>query len=269
MPSLESDMMRVIKAGREFSDYNRKKREAVVNTVKFLYECTKGLALREAVIGWRFGQCSTTGAFSVSYPKLNGSEESIIPSDLGVPMDAIQSFCESMAGEPGKALMKYLEQNTKDTKRFLRGVRELLQHFEVALRENREGGPDFYEGDAVRPWLVPLSPEAGSNSNSIHGFDMLLVDQVRYDDHGGVWWVTFKNNPHRFPANYFYKVDSPEGLTMLQLVADDLDRQVWEVDSAGIKEWHERHIGPERKLTLSQIKKWIKVLMDDKKKKTG
>ena len=120
---------RMLRAGNEFSETNRKLREAAISFVEWLYEKLTEFQLPSPeAIGWKLERDSRTGFILLHFERR--SWHTVSNNRDYEQMNAVVELCRAIAGPEGERLTAWLEE--QDTQR-----RRMLDAFTETLRRAR------------------------------------------------------------------------------------------------------------------------------------
>jgi len=123
---------RMMRAGNEFSETNRKLRDAVWSFIEWLYEQLTEYQLPNAEeIGWSLRRPNQTQV-CLNFKADDGGWHSVITNSDEIYMNNIVLCCRTLAGAGGERLVSWIEQQAQERKQFLAGLQEALQSLRSA-----------------------------------------------------------------------------------------------------------------------------------------
>jgi hypothetical protein len=121
---------RIMRAGNEFSETNRKLRKAVYSFIEWLFQALDGYELPGEEFGWIFRKNKENNQQTeVSFRMNVGGWYSVIVDGGKMQMRAVMLLCQALAGPEGDTLFTWLEEQTQERDQFLTALQSGIQTF--------------------------------------------------------------------------------------------------------------------------------------------
>ncbi|MFH1178708.1 MAG: hypothetical protein V1711_03250 [bacterium] len=119
---------RIMRAGNEFSETNKKLREAVLEFAEWLFEQVTECQLPNPVeFGWKVERLRA-GSSQIRLSFKKGREWfSVLTNFNGEQMNDILQCCRALAGPEGERLIIWLEQQNKERQQMLSALQAAMQ----------------------------------------------------------------------------------------------------------------------------------------------
>lgn len=117
---------RIMRAGNEFSETNRKLREAVWSFIEWLFEHIGDYQLpAQEEIGWAIKRIDDHQIL-ISFKKEGGWYSVTTNSDEALQMNHIVMLCRALAGPEGEKLVQWLEEQAQERAHMFKAVEEAI-----------------------------------------------------------------------------------------------------------------------------------------------
>jgi len=117
---------RMMRAGNEFSETNRKLREAVYSFVEWLYKVVEYQLPPAEEFGW-FIKKDRDEKTSLSFQKIPYGWHTITVNDTRQNINSIVLCCRALAEAEGEKLIAWLEKQAEERKKMLEGFQSALK----------------------------------------------------------------------------------------------------------------------------------------------
>ena len=125
---------RIMRAGNEFSETNRKLQEAVYSLIEWLFQALGGYELPGEEFGWIFRRNKENNQqIQVSFNTSVGGWHYVTTNSKEPQMNCIVSFCRALAGSEGEKLLTWLEEETKERSQLLVALQSGIQVFRSSI----------------------------------------------------------------------------------------------------------------------------------------
>jgi len=125
---------RIMRAGSELSETNRKLREAVYSFIEWLFEALDGYELPGEKFGWIFRRNKENNQqIQVSFKMSVGGWYYITTNSKEPQMNSIVLFCQALAGPEGNTLLSWLESQTQERSQLLTALQSGIEAFRSSI----------------------------------------------------------------------------------------------------------------------------------------
>ena len=125
---------RIMRAGNEFSETNKKLREAVYSFIEWLFQALDGYELPGEKFGWIFRK-KNNQQIEVSFEMNVGGWHYVTTNKKEPQMNSIALLCRALAGPEGDTLLTWLKEQTQERSQFLAALESGIQTFRSLAAE--------------------------------------------------------------------------------------------------------------------------------------
>jgi len=125
---------RIMRAGNEFSETNRKLRKAVYSFIEWLFQAFDEYDFPGEKLGWVFEKNEKNSQqIRVSFGMNEGGWHYVTTNSKEPQMDDIVLLCRALAGPEGNTLLAWLEEQTKERSQFLVALESGIKTFRSSI----------------------------------------------------------------------------------------------------------------------------------------
>ena len=122
---------RIMRAGNEFSETNRKLQKAVYSFIEWLFQALDEYELPGEEFGWVIEK--KNNQIRVGFRMNEGGWHSVTVNNSKTQMRAIVLLCQALAGPEGDTLLTWLEEQTQERSQLLVALESGIQTFRSSI----------------------------------------------------------------------------------------------------------------------------------------
>jgi hypothetical protein len=130
-----SKAARIMRAGDQLSETNKKLREAVYSFIEWIFQAIDGHQLPGEGFGWVFERDWKTNKIQVMFRVNVGKWRIVTANSEKTYMEEIFLFCQALAGKEGGELLTWMEKQTKERNQFFEAVQSGIEVFRSSLKK--------------------------------------------------------------------------------------------------------------------------------------
>jgi len=123
---------RIMRAGDQFSETNRKLQKAVYSFIEWLFQALGEYELPGEKFGWSFRK-KNNQQIEVSFEMSEGGWHYVTTNSKESEMDSIALLCRALAGPEGETLLTWLEEQTQERSQFLVALESGIKTFRSSV----------------------------------------------------------------------------------------------------------------------------------------
>ena len=122
---------RIMRAGNNFSETNRKLRKAVYSFIEWLFQALDEYELPGEEFGWVIEK--KNNQIRVGFRMNVGGWHSVVANSKRPQMNNIVLLCQALAGSEGDTLLAWLKEHTQERSQFLVALESGIQTFRSSI----------------------------------------------------------------------------------------------------------------------------------------